>query len=518
MGLLSTYTGPWTRREAAHLLRRTCFGALPAQVQQAVSAGLTSTIGTLFSPHPQPDPPVDPDTGVTYVTGEYDPLKNNGAYNRYTKAWWAGLMLTDTISIREKLTLFWSNHFATEMQVVSNARQSYFLLAYLRENGLKSFKDMTRYVTTDAAMLRYLNGDTNTKGSPNENYARELQELFTIGKGPEAAPGDYTYYTEQDVQAAAKVLTGWRPNRQTGIVTFSPQQHDTTNKQFSARYQNKVIQGRTGPNAGIDELNELLDMIFSQSQVSRFIVRKLYRWFVHSEITEAVETEVIEPLASTLRQNGFMIEPVLRTLLSSEQMFSAEVIGGQLRSPADFTIGLIRSLQTITYPTEAMARYNFFNPVQGALQQQQMDLGEPPNVAGWAAYYQEPEFYRIWLTTVTLPLRNGYTDTLITGSRQGRNGAFSTVDYVLTISGAEDAYKMVDEINATFFALPFSEDQKARLVKEVLQGGTVPDYEWTTQWQAFKSNPSNQGNRNALKTKLDAFFKYLFRLAEFQLF
>ena len=314
------------------------------------------------------------------------------------------------------------------------------------------------------------------------------------------------------------MLTGWRPNRQTGLVAFSPQQHDSTNKQFSARYQNKLIQGRTGPNAGIDELNDLLDMIFAQSEVSRFIVRKLYRWYVHSELTPTIEAEVIEPLAATLRQNGFMIEPILRTLLASEHMFGSDVIGGQLRSPADFIIGTLRSLSTLVIPTELTARYNFFNTVQSALAQQQMDLNEPPNVAGWAAYYQEPDFYRIWLTTVTLPVRNGYTDALISGVRQGRPGLMSSVDYVLTINGAEDPYLMMDEINATFFALPFSEDQRARLVKDVLQGGTAPDYEWTTQWQAFLDNPSNQGNRNALKVKLDAFFKYLFRVAEYQLF
>lgn len=518
MGLLTTYGGPWTRREAAHLLRRTCFGATPAQVQQAVADGLNGTIATLFASQAAPEPPVDPDTGTSFITGPIDPLKNNGLYYRYIKSWWADLMLTGPISIREKLTLFWSNHFATEMTVVQDARMSYALLVYLRENGLTSFKDMARHVTTDAGMLRYLNGDTNTKGSPNENYARELQELFVIGKGPEAAPGDYTFYTEQDVQAAARVLTGWRPNRQSGVVTFNPQQHDTTSKQFSARYQNKLIQGRTGPNAGLDELNDLLDMIFGQAEVSRFIVRKLYRWYVHSDITATIDAEVIEPLALTLRQNGFIIEPILRTLLASEHMFGAEIVGGQLRSPADFVIGTLRSLSTLAIPTEIMARYNFFNTVQTALAQQQMDLNEPPNVAGWAAYYQVPDFYRIWLTTVTLPVRNGYSDALINGQRQGRPGPLSTVDYVLTITGAEDAYALVDEINATFFTLPFSEEQRMRLVKEVLQGGTAPDYEWTTQWQAFVANPANQGNRNALKVKLDAFFKYLFRIAEYQLF
>jgi uncharacterized protein (DUF1800 family) len=142
-------------------------------------------------------------------------------------------------------------------------------------------------VTVDPGMLRYLNGDLNTAQKTNENYARELLELFTIGKGPEIAPGNYMNYTEQDVQQAARVLTGWRVlrNGDPSTSVFVATLHDSGDKQFSDAYGKIVIRGRSGATAGHDEHSELLDMIFSQEETARFFVRKIYRWLVFYEIS-----------------------------------------------------------------------------------------------------------------------------------------------------------------------------------------------------------------------------------------
>lgn len=515
MAALDVYTGPWTKREAYHLLRRTCFGASPAQVDQVVKDGLSKTMATLFLERPAPPPPVNPSTGTTYVTGALDQAINTGAYNQWTKAWWAEQMLLDTISIREKLTLFWMNHFATEFTVVQQPQYSYSLLNFLRMNGVKSFKDMARQVTMEPAMLRYLNGNTNTVGNANENYARELQELFTIGKGPEIAKGNYTNYTEDDVRAAAKVLTGWIDNRQTGKATFVPTRHDKTDKQFSADYGNVIIKGRSDLNAGLTELNELLDMIFAQNATSLFIVRKLYRWFVNSEITAEVESSVIVPLAATLRSNNWMIGPVLQTMLSSQHFFSADIHGSVLKSPADFLIGLLRSVNTYTIPTDLSQRAAFFKSITDVMMALQMDIGEPPNVAGWEAYYQTPDYYRLWLTTVTLPLRNGATDSLVLGQR-GKQGAFNTIEVVKTFTTPNDAHALIDEAVERFFAVELSDEKKTSLIEDVLmQGGK--DYDWTALWDAYMANPSDKNLTAQVKLKLDGFFKYFFRMAEFQL-
>ncbi len=521
MAALDIYTGPWTRREAAHLLRRACYGATSAQLDAAVSDGLQKTVSNLLEPRPLPNPPVDQNTGLTWVDGGegYDPTRGEFYYNLSTKTWWIGLMLESPLSITEKLTLFWSNHFATEATVVAQAIYTYKMLSFLREHALGNFRDLVRQVTIEEAMLVYLNGNTNTKGNPNENYARELQELFTIGKGLEAAPGDYTNYTEQDVQAAARVLTGWRVDRRTRSTVFQAGQHDTTSKQFSHRYQNTVIQGRSGVDGGNQELDDLLTMILRQPATPEYIVGKLYRWFVNSDITEDVQTNVIEPLAQEFGTN-FEVKPILQKLLLSQHLFSNEIFGCQLRSPADLVVGTLRSIPGFTLPptSDYNNRYRVLFSLHSAMSAQQMDLLEPPSVAGWTAYYQQPGYYREWLTTATLPQRNGFTDALKTPIRLGdtRKPMLDTVAFVNSLHAPGDALAMIDEINELLFATPFTETTRMKLAEEVLMDGGRY-YEWTDVWEAYKANPS-QANTNKVRTNLDRLFTYLFRMAEYQLY
>ncbi|MBC8124741.1 MAG: DUF1800 family protein, partial [Candidatus Kapabacteria bacterium] len=391
-------------------------------------------------------------------------------------------------------------------------------------------------------MLRFLNGNSNTKGSPNENYGRELQELFTIGKGPEISQGDYTNYTEQDVQAASKVLTGWREFGQRDIIAvagdrdlrdnepknppmfadnpnvlFIANSHDTTDKQFSVRYGNKVIKGRTGATGGLDELNEMLDMIFGQNATSQYIVGKLYRWFVNSEITAEIQSDIIDPLATELRQSGFVVGPIVRKLLASDHFFESGLRGAQLRSPADMVIGLMRTITSWTPPTDPTQSNRFYQSFVTTLSALQMDLNEPDSVAGWEAYYQTPDFYRIWLSTATLPLRNGVGDALLVNNNAlGRKPILDTPEFVKTFSDVSDSLKLIDQINEIFFAVPFSEETRLMLAEEVLMNGGRY-YEWAEVWDAYFTNQTNVPARNAVKMNLDRLFKYLFRMAEFQI-
>jgi uncharacterized protein (DUF1800 family) len=518
MSVLDLYTGPWTRRHAAHLLRRASFGANPKQIKQAMSDGMSKTIDNLFTKRPLPEAPRDPETGLVWIDGGdgYNQQKGVNFYNSVTKSWWVGLMINDPPSIREKLTLFWQNHFSTEAEVVFNAIYQFRMHQYLRENCLGNFKAMVRQVTIEPAMLRYLNGNTNTLGSPNENYARELQELFSIGKGPVAGQGDYTYYTEQDVREAARVLTGWRDNRRGGGTQFVPQWHDTGDKQFSARYQNRIIKGRTGPTAGDDELNDLMDMIFSQERTAEYIIEKLYRWFVDSIITDQVKSDIIKPLAAQLRADNFVVEGVLRKLLSSQFFFSSEIVGAQLGSPADFIAGLLRTTTTWKTPSDAQLAHRFHQLLVGYMAGLQMDLFDPPSVAGWEAYYQLPGFDRIWITSATLPLRNGLSDAMLLPNRANDNKAIlNTPDFVKEFAAPGDALALIDEINESFFTVPFTESMRMKLAEEVLMNGGRY-YEWTAMWEGYIAEPSPL-NTLIIKTYLDRLFRYLFRLAEYQL-
>ncbi len=214
---LTPYTGTWGYEQAAHLLRRTTFGPNYEKIKEAAASSLDATISQLFQELPLPDPPInyseanDPyvPIGETWINAPYSPDINLRAHrNRSLRAWTLDLLFTEGISIREKLTLFWHNHFS-----INNINDPKFLYKYIttiRSQAWGNFRDLVKAITVDPAMLRFLNGNQNTNLAPNENYARELMELFTLGKGELAGPGDYTTFTEEDVMQMARVLTGWR--------------------------------------------------------------------------------------------------------------------------------------------------------------------------------------------------------------------------------------------------------------------------------------------------------------------
>jgi len=235
------FAAVWDEPKLRHLLRRTLFGFKQDDFTSWKGKSMAEVVQLLLSPSPTPLPPVnnyndtnfsDPTVpaGQTWVNAPYDG-NANGRRISSLKSWWLGNLLQQNSSIHEKMTLFWHNHFATEAQDVGDARYMYKYYSLLRKYALGNFKEFVLEITKDPAMLRYLNGYLNTKTAPDENYARELQELFTLGKGP------LVFYTEADVRAAARVLTGYTVNATTISSAFDPNRHDTGNKQFSTYYQ-----------------------------------------------------------------------------------------------------------------------------------------------------------------------------------------------------------------------------------------------------------------------------------------
>ena len=314
MPYLDNFSGNWTSKEARHLLKRTSFGITEMLVSEAVSLGLLGTIDKLFEQSPLPEPPskylldgtgngeiIDPDAnyGETWINGSPIPTSaNSQEKNKILKsrtkslyAWSFLQMQNAEISIREKLTLFWHNHFVAEN---TNPHREYFYISILRNNALGNFKELTKQITTDPNMLIYLSGSQNSNTAPNENYSRELLELFSIGKGAAVGNGDYTNYTEDDVVQMAKALTGWKVkglnNPDTLTSFFSNNKHTTGDKNLSHRFNNAIISEN-----GENEYKDLIDKIFEQEECSKFIMRKLYRWFVNAEISEDIETHIIEP-------------------------------------------------------------------------------------------------------------------------------------------------------------------------------------------------------------------------------
>lgn len=526
---VTPYTGPWTRAEVAHLLKRTMFGAKKADIDYFQSMPVSQAVDALLTTSPAPPPPVknydntgiaggDPDLGVaegeTWVNTPSADGEANEKRIASWKAWWLGLMLNQDRSITEKLVLFWHHHFATETNMYMNGIAAYQHYVLLHRMALGNFKQLVRAVTLDLAMLRYLNGFLNIKQAPDENYARELQELFTLGK--ENNPN----YTEQDVIAAARVLTGWTIDPATETVLFDPDKHDTDSKVFSSFY-GTTIAGRTGDAAGDEELDDLLTMIFNkQVEVSEFMIRKLYRWFCYYTIDADTERNVIKPLAQLFRDSNWEIKPVLATLFKSEHFFDPLNQGCMIKSPIDLTVGLCREFNVV-FPDVAdyVNAYNMWGFVQQQAAAMQQDIGDPPGVSGWPAYYQLPQFHEMWINSYTLPKRNLFSDLLITMGymRDNITLKIDPVAFTKTLPNPGDPNALIDDALIILYRVPLSAAARQTIKKQILLTNQDDDSYWTNAWSRHINNPGNDADYQVVNMRLQSLYKYFMNLAEYQL-
>lgn len=516
---LKEYNGEFGITQKKHLARRTTFGLTNSEFNLINKKSLNELINSLLVTTADALPPVYPTTGVSWTDKALD-SQNNGLYLRQMKAWFLSNMLKSGFNIHEKMVLFWHNLLVTEADTVQDARYVYIYYSHLRKYALGNIKEMIKGITKDIAMLRYLNGNTNVNGKPNENFARELQELFTIGKGIEIAPGNYTNYTEDDIKAAARVLTGWKDQRDQLKTIFDSTKHDTKDKTFSSAYQNTVIKGRTGINAGDDELNDLIDMIFKQDETSKYYCRKIYRWFVYYEIDDFTEKNVIEPLAEILRNNNFEILPVLSALFKSEHFFDPANYWTMIKSPIDFIASSLKTfeLKLPDEKTDAVGYYTFLDKLIISSALVEMNLLDPPSVAGWVAYYQTPDFYQLWINTSTLPNRNGYTDALVLGSKYyGSTFTWDIIEFVKKYTTLPQTGEiLIKELSEILFDKQMSQKQLDYLGDTVLMQGS-PIYEWYGIWQNYIDKPNDTNAKNAVKNKLNNLLKFMLRMAEYQL-
>jgi uncharacterized protein (DUF1800 family) len=526
---ISSYTGPWTEQEVVHLLKRTMFGAKRADVSYFKTRTMSQSVDELLTPTaPAPAPPVKeyvtsttpgvtPDPNILQGTTWINDINSDGTVQSQRrgsyKKWWTGVMINQDRSIREKLMMFMVDHFGNEATDVGNANWIYKQHDLIRQYVLGNYKTLVDAITKDYAMLRYLNGYLNVASAPDENYGRELLELFTLGKGPDSK------YTESDVKEAAKILTGWRVNGTNYTTFFDPNRHSAVNKTFSSFFSNTVITGRTGATAGQLELNDLLNMIFAQPEVAKFIVRKFYRWFVYYTIDAATETNVITPLADILRSNNYEVKPMLAALFKSEHFFDVLNRGCLIKPPADQVIGSIREMNTV-FPalTDWDASYKHWNTFYNWMVNMGQSLHDPPNVSGMPAYYQEPLFHEIWINSDSLPKRNQFTDTMInTGySQNSIRVQFNCVEFVKTLTNPGNPNDLIEEALSIFFRNDLSLQSKSQIKTQILLSGQQWDYYWTNAWTAYEASPT-AANFNTVNTRLKSLFQYFFNLSEYQL-
>ncbi len=523
---MAPYSGAWTKAEAAHLLRRTMFGATNQQLLNAVADGMNTTVTNLLQ-IPVISNPITYDSndatsaiGTTWITSVYpsDVTSSQLTENARIKslaAWIMKRINTEGVSIAEKMCLFWQNHFSAT--VASDARATYNYHMLLRTHALGNFKQLVKDVTIDPCMLLFLNGATNTLYSPNENYARELLELFTIGKGPQIGPGDYTNYTEEDVAAGAKILTGYLVDglRSTTlpspVETYTSFLHDTSTKQLSAHFGSVTV-----PNAGANEYSNYIDIIFQQPQVATYICTKLYRYFVNYDLTTAVMTDIIPEMAATMIANNYDILPVLDQLLKSEHFYDVALRGSIIRGPIELMFGMFNA--TSSAPNFSLAvDSEMYLTMYWLAENMGQAYATPPSVAGWIEYYQAPAFSKLWVNSTHIKTRFDIANyiTVYPGIPvSGQNLKLNALAFVDGLSLPSDAVQVIDDMCDVFFPKSISLVQKTTL-KFILTNGQ-PDFEWTLQYNDYQANPGNTTFSNPVKQRVELVLARIFQMPEFQ--
>ncbi|MBI2423601.1 MAG: DUF1800 domain-containing protein [Candidatus Hydrogenedentes bacterium] len=395
----------WNHQHARHLLNRAGFGVPFERIEHLAGLGPEAAVAYLvaYHAHPQdldaPDFLLDPieNREIRKMKEGFSEDEIRKAVNErraaerrateHLKSWWLDRMRTTNRPLEEKLTLFWHGHFATSAQKVQQSSFNYQLNAVFREHAAGNFKDLAIAVGQSPAMLVYLDNRRSTKNKPNENWGRELMELFTLGQGN---------YTEDDIKNAARAFTGWT-NRKLEFQ-LALRNHDNGPKAFM---------GRTGGFDGWD----IFKIIFEQPAAATFISRKLWEYFAY----ENPEPEIVEGLAQTLRANNYELKPLLTQLFLSRAFYSEKALGTQVKSPAQLLVQLCEDLDVPRVPPAFAGR---------AGRSLGQDLFYPPNVKGW-------EGNRAWVNANTLLLRYNMPVALVGASlalQQKRSKMAEAVD------------------------------------------------------------------------------------------
>ncbi len=525
---IQEYTGTWDENKVAHLLRRTLFGPTFKQIQDAKSLGIKQTIDLLLT-NKTDSAPITVNSeeqiakmGETWVNKPYpaDMQKAQMTHNIRNESlgcWIMENISNGQFSIIEKMSLFWQNHFAAEY--TNDARATYNYIHLLRSNALGNFRELVKQVTVDPCMLLFLNGNSNTKNSPNENYSRELLELFSVGKGPQIGLGDYTNFTEEDIKQGAKILTGWNvkgmlsSTETTTSSFFISNRHDVSNKTLSPRLGSFVIQ-----NGGDQEYKTYIDQLFSTNIPALFICKKLYRWFVNYDITADVQKNVIEPLAQLMVDSNYEIKPVLRALLLSDHFYDVKMVGTIIKNPLEFLFSLINSTNS-SFGFSADINYGFLKEIYNFSAVIGMNYFRPPSVGGWTAYYQAPSYSRLWMNSSYVKLRFDVAAYLLSDGFKSKINpsaifTLNVIDYVKNLSNPLSAPQIVEDSVLVFCPKGLTDQTKTTL-KLILTDGQL-DFEWTLQYDEYLKDSSNVMKKNAIIGRIRLFLSNLFKLPEFQ--
>jgi uncharacterized protein (DUF1800 family) len=437
---------------ARHLLNRTGFGATDAEVRELAPLERGPAVERLLS-SARREASVQPPAFVDDPFEPYYRMRQLGAEERMVaqrrligqgfelRAWWLREMLDTPSPLTERMTLFWHNHFATSQQKVRMPQLMYRQNALLRRDALGNFGAMLHAIAKDPAMLVYLDNAGSRKQAPNENFAREVMELFTLGEGR---------YGERDVKEAARAFTGWSLDRETGEFTHRPQWHDDGEK---------TVLGKTGKFDG----DAVLDILLARPECAQFIAAKLWREFV----SRNPEEREVARWAAVLRGARYELKPLMKAILTSDAFWADANRGALIKSPVDLVVGTLHTFGI--HPLD-------LRPAVFAVASLGQNPFAPPNVKGWAGG-------EAWITSSTLLGRKQWLDRVFRGTEPALVAANdSEAAQPMKEKGRGERYRRMLERGMVGYAfdgerfirsLPVSHDGAARVDQLVLAAPAV---------------------------------------------
>ena len=564
---LAPYTGEFGDAQKKHLLKRTMVGYASRHLKDLEGLTMDEAVDKIMTFHEMGEPvntyyvdlppeaykekygnedvyPGEPFISRPYVERVSPTIDEASGNERWDAiySWIYESIYSQPTSISWKLFIFLHN--LTPVIDFGSHKKVYSYLRLVYEGSFRSYRQYIYDLTLEPLMLEYLNLALSRKETPDENYAREVQELFTVGKRP------FSRYTEGDVQSAARVLVGWRYDydksaRSEGWephVMFNDWNHDTGDKVFSEFYGNRIIRGREGQ-AGKEELDEFLDMIFETEEVAIYLSRRLFQFFVYPVLSDHIEENIIKPLAEVMRSNGYNLAETLKVLLKSEYFYSSELYNAIIKPPLDFTLALYKEFDILqgslwAYDQELQEQFNsifqedrgyfnekfynsdyiknnFFKSLSWRLNSQGMRIMEPPSVSGWPAFYQEPVYDLFWLNSVTIKEKKGVSEGI---SKYGLwvNDNVSLRpkldSFLESFENPSSLDSFLDEVSDRFLGGPIPERAHERIKKSVL-GEDLNENYWTQAVNNFLSNKSKD-HYYTLFNRIEKFLSLVLELNE----
>jgi len=545
MAALTPRSGALGKRLALHLLSRVTYKVTPARIDYFTTRTATQAVNELFDPNGSPplwaDGPLDAVGVKVFSDSDYQHqpgLGYSGGNRRRAIESWRNYEAMEASTAKWKVVHYFASIYSVFAQGLI---YNYHYWRLLEKMAFSDLKTLALKMTYDHQMLRYLNNNVNVKSSPNENYAREFLELFSIRRGPQIGTGNYTTYTEPDISTAARVLTGIRSNTtiqdadpDTGLLHGynSVGNHDTGNKTFSSAFQNRTIQGRNTTATITDEIADMIDMIFDQLATAKSYVRKMYVFFVNDNISTEVENDIITPLATQLLNNGYDHIAVMKTLFKSVHFFDEddsnsndEIVGAKIKSPYELMLTTknlleadhLRDPADSTYYDEIF-RIDWANISYHHLTLQGLDTRGPVTVEGYPGWNEEdPSKY--WFTSNVVYYRFTYGLSFRRGKIRNTNSFFAyKADMVAWVErnvdvaggpgtpqapvGAADAHLLINTMLSYLLVEVPVGDRLCYFQKQLLGG--LSTVNWYTAWSDYLTSGVDTEVRLGIERLYDA--------------